>query len=232
MAYNATNEIKEVIATFDKNKRGDKIRVTKVSQKESNKVSIDVRTMYTADDLEIKPTTKGIRIDSEMAADVIVAMLKALGQDIIQDVMAALDSEWTSKEVQETSNKEVAGPTEEMKETLNYITKTLFWGSEVGGYYADLDKLNENNYDEVRVFIEKYEGLARRKRMANDNFENSLSDGYTSRGESSRKEYDRYIENCAFNSAEDGEHGSSIAGRADSYRSSLSYDDYKKGERL
>lgn len=87
MAYNSNNEVQEVISTLDKNKRGDKIRVTKIINSKYGYVSVDVRNMYTTEDGDVRPTTRGIRFNSEMAPDVIMAMLEALGQDTVQDLL-------------------------------------------------------------------------------------------------------------------------------------------------
>lgn len=87
LAYNSKDEIQEIIGIFDKNSRGDKIRVTRIIKKKSNTIYVDVRNMYTDQDGEIRPTQKGIRLNSEIAVDVICAMLEALGYEAIQDVL-------------------------------------------------------------------------------------------------------------------------------------------------
>lgn len=93
MGYNASYDIKEVIDTFDKNSRGDKIRVSKVTNQGKNTVKVDVREMYTDLSGELQYGKVGIRLDSEIASDVIVAMLKALGQDTLQDILSRVTSE-------------------------------------------------------------------------------------------------------------------------------------------
>lgn len=87
LAYNSKDEIQEIIGIFDKNSRGDKIRVTRIIKKKSNTIYVDVRNMYTDQDGEIRPTQKGIRLNSEIAVDIICAMLEALGDEAIQDVL-------------------------------------------------------------------------------------------------------------------------------------------------
>lgn len=87
LAYNSKDEIQEIIGIFDKNSRGDKIRVTRIIKKKSNTIYVDVRNMYTDQDGEIRPTQKGIRLNSEIAVDIICAMLEALGDEVIQDVL-------------------------------------------------------------------------------------------------------------------------------------------------
>lgn len=81
MAYDASNDVVEEIAMFDKNNRGDKIRVTRITKKVGNSAFVDVREMFTADNGDVKPRPKGIRINSELTADVIIAMIKALNDD-------------------------------------------------------------------------------------------------------------------------------------------------------
>ena len=93
MAYNSQNETQKEIAVVDKNTRGDKIRVARIEKvgKTQTTVSVDVRTMYTADDGEVRPTQRGIRIDSETAPDIILAMIKALGEDARQQIIADIE---------------------------------------------------------------------------------------------------------------------------------------------
>ena len=91
MAYNADNEIREDLGLFDKNSRGDKVAVTKITNKKTGNVAYDIRNMYTNDDDEIKPTTKGVRLNSELIVDVVGALLKGLSEDERQDLLQILD---------------------------------------------------------------------------------------------------------------------------------------------
>jgi len=95
MPYNFDNDVQEVIKTIDKGSRGEKIRISRITSnpKNGNKsVSVDIRNMYTDDNGEIKPTTKGLRLKSEMAAEVIVAMVEALGEDVKLDLKELLNN--------------------------------------------------------------------------------------------------------------------------------------------
>ena len=95
MAYNASNETQTVLCTVDKNLKGDKIRVSVIKNTKFNKTSIDVRNMYTAEDGEPRYSSKmgGVRMNAEMAPDVIAAMLMALDLNEIQDIFARVQEE-------------------------------------------------------------------------------------------------------------------------------------------
>ena len=86
MAYNDSSEIKETVGEWEKNSRGDYIRVTNVTPTNGKAGSVDIRNMYTNDDGDIKPTTKGIRVPKGMVGDVVVAMLRCLSASEIEDV--------------------------------------------------------------------------------------------------------------------------------------------------
>jgi len=91
MAYNADNEIREDLGLFDKNYRGDKVAVTKITNKKTGNVAYDIRNMYTNDENEIKHTTKGIRLNSELVVEVVKSLLNGLGEDERQDLLQILD---------------------------------------------------------------------------------------------------------------------------------------------
>ena len=91
MAYNADNEIREDLGLFDKNSRGDKVAVTKITNKKTGNVAYDIRNMYTNDENEIKHTTKGIRLNSELVVEVVKSLLNGLGEDERQDLLQILD---------------------------------------------------------------------------------------------------------------------------------------------
>lgn len=47
-----------------------------------------------------------------------------------------------------------------------------------------------------------------------------------------KEEYEEYLSDKAFRDSDDGDHGIVIGERKSTYRSNLSYDDYKQGKRL
>lgn len=91
MAYK-TNDKQEIIARVQKNSRGEYIQVSKIIPENGKASSVDVRLMYTADDDEIKPTTKGVRLNSEIAGEVIVAMMKALDTEALIDIQDEMET--------------------------------------------------------------------------------------------------------------------------------------------
>lgn len=91
MAYRADNEVREELGVFDKNDRGDKVSVTKITTKDTNKISFDIRNMYTTADDELRFTQKGVRLNSEMTVDVVKALLKGLDESEVMDVLNALE---------------------------------------------------------------------------------------------------------------------------------------------
>lgn len=91
MAYNADNEVKEELAVVRKNNRGDHIVVQKVTSKTSGSVSVDVRNYYTNDDEQLLPTSKGIRINSEVLPEVLQGVLQVLDVTEIEDIKNYID---------------------------------------------------------------------------------------------------------------------------------------------
>lgn len=91
MAYNADNEVKEELAVVRKNSRGDHIVVQKVTSKTSGSVSVDVRNYYTNDDDQLLPTSKGIRINSEVLPEVLQGVLQVLDVTELEDIKAYID---------------------------------------------------------------------------------------------------------------------------------------------
>lgn len=75
-------------ALLDKNSRGDYIQVSSVDGK---MWAMDIRQMYTAADGEVKPTTKGIRVNEELVVDLLVECVKALPLDLYEELMERLE---------------------------------------------------------------------------------------------------------------------------------------------
>ena len=91
MAYNAANEVQEELVRLQKNQRGDYLVVKKVTNKNSGNVSVDVRNYYTNDEGEVMPTSKGIRINTEMLLETMMAMAKCLESVEIEDLKDSLE---------------------------------------------------------------------------------------------------------------------------------------------
>lgn len=76
-------------AMLDKNSRGDYIQVSSI---EGKMWAMDIRQMYTAADGEIRPTTKGVRVNEELVVDLLVECVNALPSDLYEELMERLDN--------------------------------------------------------------------------------------------------------------------------------------------
>lgn len=104
MAYDATKEKREVKALIDKNSRGDKIQVAKVTVEGRTNTWVDVRTMYTPKDSDaLHATGKGIRFDIRILPDLIEALsgLKGEAEAAIKADEDALAQRIAEKEAQD-----------------------------------------------------------------------------------------------------------------------------------
>jgi len=90
MAYNADNELRDDLGVYDKNSRGDKVAVTKITNKKTGNVAYDIRNMYTTDGGEVRPTQRGVRLNSELIVDVMQSLLIGLGEDERQSLLQIL----------------------------------------------------------------------------------------------------------------------------------------------
>ena len=86
MAYNADNEIREALAQIQKNNRGEYVIATKITNKTSGSVSVDIRQYYTNDAGEVMPTSKGVRINAELLSDLLNGLVKALEVNEMMDL--------------------------------------------------------------------------------------------------------------------------------------------------
>ena len=86
MAYNADNETKEVLAEIQKNNRGDFIVASKITNKNTGAVSIDIRQNYTNDEGELRVTQKGVRLNAELLPDLVRGLAKALEENEVMDL--------------------------------------------------------------------------------------------------------------------------------------------------
>lgn len=100
MAYGRSNEVQNVIATFDKNQRGDKIRVSRIDKTNYDSSFIDIRNMYTDEEGELRYTSRGVRFNSEIALDIILALVESLSEDEKvgnkEEFMKAIQEKWDS----------------------------------------------------------------------------------------------------------------------------------------
>jgi len=87
MAYDASKETQELLVMLDKNNRGDKIGIKKITRNDNGTISADIRNYYTNDAEEICPTSKGVRVNTEMLADVVTALVDMLEVDEIEQLM-------------------------------------------------------------------------------------------------------------------------------------------------
>lgn len=88
MAYDASNEIQREITLISKNDKGDYIRVSNIKKKgsSSDRISYDIRTMYTNKDTdEVLPTQRGIRVDSEVYPRLVAEMVKGMSFDELEE---------------------------------------------------------------------------------------------------------------------------------------------------
>lgn len=77
------------IGDVKKNNRGEVIRISTADEKSGGK-SIDVRQYYTDDAGELMPTKKGVRINSEIAPEVVYMMFKGLDDAAKEDFINLL----------------------------------------------------------------------------------------------------------------------------------------------
>jgi hypothetical protein len=95
MAYNAANEESTVLATIDKNDKGEKYMVKHIKNKISGSENIDIRVMYTPDGGgELMPSKKGVRFSADNIFDIFEPLLKYMTKDereAIIDNIRAID---------------------------------------------------------------------------------------------------------------------------------------------
>lgn len=90
MAYNADNEVREELVKIQKNNRGDHVIATKITNKTSGSVSVDIRQYYTNADGELIPTPKGVRINAELISELINGLVSVLEPDEMMDLNDSL----------------------------------------------------------------------------------------------------------------------------------------------
>lgn len=85
MAYNAENFDEETIGSVEL-KNGNNVTVKKVTTKSSGEEAIDIRRMYTDDNGEVRPTSKGIRVSMECIPELLGYIVKALSREALYDI--------------------------------------------------------------------------------------------------------------------------------------------------
>ena len=86
-----------VHAVLDKDSRGNYVQVSTIESDNARGSSwaMDIRMMYTNADGEIKPTTKGVRANDELIVDLLVECVKALPEDLYEELMERVADENT-----------------------------------------------------------------------------------------------------------------------------------------
>lgn len=92
MAYNYRDEKQVEVALIKKNERGDYYKITRIIPGSNKLESIDMRMMYTDDSDEIRPTKKGIRVNTEDITEFMVAVFKALSIEERQEVLEGIEN--------------------------------------------------------------------------------------------------------------------------------------------
>lgn len=96
MAYSAKEKQNE-IGLVRKNSRGEYIRVARIIPEDSRKLeSLDIRLMYTAEDGSVRPTTKGIRVNSELLPEVVSLIIKGMSHEELAELEVMLSDEGIS----------------------------------------------------------------------------------------------------------------------------------------
>lgn len=91
MAYNADNEVREELAKIQKNQRGEFIIASRIQNKNTGNVNVDIRQFYTGDEDDLKPTSKGVRFNIEMLPDMVEGLASALEENEILDLIDKLN---------------------------------------------------------------------------------------------------------------------------------------------
>lgn len=109
------NEVQTELAMIQKNNRGNYIRVARIDNKVSGSVNADIRMYYTDDNEELRPTQKGVRINSELLPDVLNALVKVLEVNEMMDLVDTLN-ELIENDGKDLSDTEESKGTEEEPE--------------------------------------------------------------------------------------------------------------------
>ena len=86
MAYNAANEERKTLVEVEKNSRGEYVIASLITNKNTGNQSLDIRQYYTNDEDQVCPTSKGVRLSSELALDLIRGLIDALEADELMEL--------------------------------------------------------------------------------------------------------------------------------------------------
>lgn len=92
MAYNASNEERKTLVEIEKNSRGEYIIAAQITNKSNGNQSLDIRQFYTNDADQVMPTSKGVRISTEMAYDLISGIIDVLEEDELMNLCDVIKS--------------------------------------------------------------------------------------------------------------------------------------------
>lgn len=91
MAYNFDDEKRELVASVDKNDRGDSVYVTHIVNSKTSAEWVDIRWMYKDDKDETKPTKKGLRVSTELLPEIIKALMSVLSEEEVAELIDSID---------------------------------------------------------------------------------------------------------------------------------------------
>ena len=98
MAYNASNEERKTLVEIEKNSRGEYVIASLITNKSNGNQSLDIRQYYTNDEDQVLPTSKGIRLSSEMALELVKGLIDSLEEDEAYDLYEELANRFMDKE--------------------------------------------------------------------------------------------------------------------------------------
>lgn len=98
MAYNANNEERKVLVDVEKNSRGEHIIGTLITNKNSGNQSLDIRQYYTNDEGSVLPTSKGVRVNTELAYELISGLLDVLEEDELMNLAELIEAKTSDVE--------------------------------------------------------------------------------------------------------------------------------------
>lgn len=105
MDYRTNNEVREELAQIQKNNKGEFVIATKITNKTSGSVSVDIRQYYTNEADEVLPTKKGVRINAELLPELLNGLARALElnemmdlSDMLSDLAEGVDDSDTPSE--------------------------------------------------------------------------------------------------------------------------------------